>query len=329
MKTPTYPGLALLAACVIAAALPADARLLSFAAGSLSGPRLSTGDCDGDGTVDGALAGSLSGRVDEPAALRSARVDWYAAPGTPSVASSELNVADDIAHADLDGDGRDEIVVVGAHDWHVLHLVNGLLRERASGTTTAPLWRVAATDIDGDGRDELALVTLRRGLVDEVPRAAVELVAVVMTPMGVTLSVLDTWSVDAHVGDVCFAPAADGPVLIVETGAEEVGGRLHRLSTTGGLLREEGVVIAGTERLRILSLSAVDVGQRTLVSLGDVTGRIRLVEWRGEGLRSYGVVPLAGTGAALAGSVGGDAQMWIAPFRPGDPLGWWSPVDFR
>ena len=329
MKTPTSPaGLALLAAFVIAADLPASARVLSFAAGGLSGPRLSTGDGDGDGVVDVALAGSLAGRVDEPASLRSARVDWYAVPGEPAVTSGELHVADDLAHADLDGDGRDEIVVVGAYDWHVLHLVDGFLRERASGSWAAPLWRVAAADIDGDGRDELALVTLRRGLVDEVPRATVELVAVDMTPTGVTLRVLDTWEVDAHVGDLCFAAAADGPELIVETGAEEVGGRLHRLSTAGGRLREVETIIAGSQRLRILSLSAVDVGQRTLLSLGDVTGRVRLVEWRDGRLHSHGVAPLAGAGAALAGAAGGGAQMWIAPLRPGDRLGWWSPVDF-
>ncbi|HJP29456.1 MAG TPA: VCBS repeat-containing protein [Candidatus Latescibacteria bacterium] len=315
MKTLSYLiWLALMATT----AVPATARVLSFAGGGLAGPRLSTGDGDGDGTVDAALCGTNGG---------GARVDWYAAPGLPNVSWSQLPVAADLAHADLDGDGRHEIIVVGARRWHVLQTEGGILRGRAHGATTSPLWRVAAADVDGDGRDELALVTLQRGLVDEIPQAVVELVDLELTPTGAELRVLDTWDVAGHVGDLCFAASTTGPVLIVETGAEEVGGRLQRLETTGGVLRETGTVRTGNEGLRILSLSAITVGRRTLLSLGDVTGRIRLVEWLDGGLRRFGEAPLSGAGAALSGPAG-DAQMWIAPRHPGEPLGWWSSVQF-
>lgn len=307
---------------------PAAARVLAFGGGNLVAPRLSTGDSDGDAVIDAAVAGATGGRVDEAASLRSARVDWYASPGLAAVSSGELHVADDLTHADLDGDGRDEIVVVGAHSWRILQLDKGVLQERALETTTGPLWRVAAADVDGDGRDELALVTVQRGLVDEIPRATIDLVAVDLMPGGATLRRLDSWDVAAHIGDLCFADSRDGPMLIVETGAEEVGGRLHRLSTAGGLLREQASILTGVGRLRILSLSAVSVGTEMLLSLGDVSGRIRVVEWRNSTLRRHAVAPLPGAGATLARPAGGAVQMWIAPLRPGDRLGWWSPVDF-
>ncbi|HCL28334.1 MAG TPA: hypothetical protein DIC52_07855 [Candidatus Latescibacteria bacterium] len=325
MKTPSYLSCLLVLVTIWSSgALPTRARVLSFAAGNLTGPRLSTGDSDGDGRVDAALAGMVG---ESSPMSRSARVDWYATPGGVAIGSEELSVADDLTHADLDGDGRDEIIVLGAHEWHVLKIDDGALRQVATVSGASSFWRITAADIDGDGDDELALVTLHRALIDEVPRAVVELVDVDLSPSGVRLNLLDTWEVAAHIGDLCFAPGAGAPMLIVETGAEEIGGRLHRLATSGGLLRESEVLSMGGERLRILSLSAVAVGPRTLLSLTDVTGRVRIVEWLDGDLRLRGAAPITGSGASLAGSAG-NPQMWIAPRRPGEPLRWWSPVEF-
>ncbi len=331
MMTPSYQTRSvyvLVVAVALCVAAPITARVLSFGGSDLLTPRLSIGDCDGDGVIDAAMAGAVSGRVDEAASLRSARLDWYAGPGTGAVTSAELHVVNDLAHADLDGDGRDEIIVVGANTWRILQLEGGQLRQHAAGNSMLPLWRVAAGDVDGDGRDEVALVTLERGLTDEVPRATIQLVAVDMTTAGAGLHSLDTWDVAAHIGDLCFVSSPEGAVLIVETGAEEVGGRLHRLSVAGGVVREQTSILTGADRLRILSLSAVAVHRGTLLSLADVSGRVRVVEWQGDVLRRHAVAPLPGSGASLARFAGEDVQMWLAPLRPGDPLGWWSPVDF-
>lgn len=331
MRTPSYtrPGIlaarfSVLLGLTLMSALsnPAAARVLSFGSVDLVNARLSTGDLDKDGAVDAAIVGATARTSGNGAA----RIDWYAGPGVPPAASMILPAATDLTHADLDGDGVDELVAVGDHTWQVLRLQAGLLQTQAQGLYAEPLWRVAAGDIDADGTDELALVTVRRGLVDEVPEALVELVR--LTPSG-DLQRLDTWTVAAHVGDICFAPSAHGPVLIVESGAEEVGGRLHRLSTTAGQLRQQDVTHSGEARLRILSMSAVTNGSRTLLSLGDVSGRVRLVEWRGSGLRSFGSAPLRGAGAALAGSLQDRIDLWLTPLYHGDPVNWWSPVDFR
>jgi hypothetical protein len=301
------------------AATPVPARVLSFAGTSLSAPRLSVGDSNGDGVIDAALAGVADGDG-------RARVDWFGTPGRSAVTSDVLHGAADLTHADLDGDGRDEIIVVGSGGWQVMGIDDDALHTRSQGAAATPLWRVAAADIDADGRDELALVTVHRGLVDEIPRSTIELVSLELSPAGISLRTLDAFDIDGHVGDLCFAPGEHGPSLVVETGAEEVGGRLHWLSTSDGALREVQSMPTGSERLRVLSLSAVRTDRRTLLSLGDVTGRIRVMEWCDGDLTLRAVAPLSGAGAALSAHLG-VRQMWIAPMRPGEPIGWWSPVE--
>lgn len=330
MQTPSYRPVrfhlalrgAVLAILLVAAA-PLAARMLSFGTTDLLGPRLSTGDLDGNGSPDAAVVGTIDTSPGAGAHAGPGRIDWYGGAGVTSLAVSQ---AADVTHADLDGDGRDELIVVGPRGWQVLKLEPDGLQLQDHGFHGAPLWRVAAGDIDADGTDELAIVSLQRGLVDEVPTTLVELVR--LTPTA-GLQRLDAWEIAAHVGDICFAPSALGPVLIVESGAEEVGGRLHRLSTTAGLLRQQDTARTGGENLRILSLSALATEGRTLLSLTDISGRVRLVEWRSHGLQPAGHKAFHGAGAALSVSAAGRTDLWLVPRQPGAPINLWTDLDLR
>lgn len=313
---------ALATALLAAAALTtiADARVLSLPGPPAVGARLSTGDADGDGRTDLAVAGA-------------GRVDWLPAGGQPVAATASTRDVVDIVHADLDGDGRDEIVAARADGLGLLRLIDGAL-VLGGGTVDDAIWRVAAADVDGDGADELAVVLLQRDAVAEVPRSVVRLVDVDAGPTGLGLYTLDEVQLSAHVGDLCFVSTDSGPLLIAETGAEEVGGRLRTWETRGGHLRAPRALQVGGDDLRILSLSAVSAGPRSLLSLVDVSGRVRVVDWAG-GILRPGVLragieaPVPGGSAVLGAADRHEAQMWIAPRRDGESLQWWAPVTGR
>lgn len=100
--------------------------------------------------------------------------DWVNHPGGTGASGWNLNPGDSFTVADLDGDGRDEIVVVsGNGQWiGILREDNGELRTGwighdwinhpggtgASGWNLEPGDRFTVADIDGDGRDEIVVV---------------------------------------------------------------------------------------------------------------------------------------------------------------------------
>jgi hypothetical protein len=302
---------------VAALTTAADARVLSLPGSPAVGARLSTGDADGDGRTDLAVAGA-------------GRVDWLPEGGQPVAATASTRDIVDIVHADLDGDGHDEIVAARADGLGLLRLIDGSL-VIGRGAVDDAVWRVAAADVDGDGADELAVVILQRDAVAEVPRSVVRLVDVDAGPTGLGLYTLDEVELSAHVGDLCFVSTDSGPLLVVETGAEEVGGRLRTWEARGGHLRAPRTLQVGGDDLRILSLSAVAAGSLSLLSLVDVSGRVRVVDWAGgilrPGILRAGIeAPVPGGSAVLGAVDRHGAQMWIAPRRDGESLQWWAPV---
>jgi hypothetical protein len=207
---------------------------------SLSGPqgahafeamyklRLASADLDGDGTVEILAAGRLGPfrPLTGPLGSRRARVEAYSRSGTLLhllAACEDIHVADDIAGADLDADGRDEVLVIGAGRLSVLSLQGGRLLVRH--VAHLPLeWthRVDAADVDGDGLVEVAVAAYDIGADGGIGNTALT----IYRWTGSGLHALDEIAVRGHVGDLTFSlpTGSVSPQLILERGAGEEGG---------------------------------------------------------------------------------------------------------
>lgn len=291
----------------------ASARVLVSPTSPLPAPRLSTGDVDGDGRSD-------MGLITDTQRGQDAQIQWFARPGEPAHSTLSLTAAVDLAHADIDGDGADELLVVDDRSMRVIRVIDGALSSQLTLPLAPDIRRIAAGNVGGDEAVELILIRVQRDALNERPRSTAQLVRVGRERGDLVLDIVDEWHVDAHVGDVCFVPdGPTGPCFLVETGVEEVGGRLVPLQATSmGLKPGDPLVLA--DRTRILSLHAARVGPQILVTGTDVAGRVRMSRWLGTELRLIEQPVSIGSASALAGDE--SPGLWIAPRTALEPLVW-------
>ena len=135
-----------------------------------------------------------------------------------------------------------------------------------------------------------------------------------------------------HVGDLCFADLdGDGRgELVVETGVEEIGGRLDLFAVAGGGSELFFSRPADAEARRLLSLSAVRDGTRDLVVAATADGVLTAFTWRGRELhgaswrlpmdRGARITGLAASGPGAA-APGRGLELLIGCAEPGRASG--------
>ena len=308
-----------------------EARTLRVLESSaVAAPRFAEGDLDGDGISELVVGGRVGPfrPVTDPVGAKEARIEVYAQEGgwmDPAAASGNLHLVDDVAAGDLDGDGRSEIVAVGDYRIFVLGYEAGALEVRQEEVLALGRFvRVDCADLDGDGRSEVAAAELLPGGGEEVPVTEVRLYR-----FDGGWREEGALRLDGHVGDLCLADLdGDGRVeLVLEQGAEEIGGRISVYDLEGGAIRERFHQQATPGQVRALNLAVEIQGETALLGVGDVRGRIGLWRFRGERfslideLQAEGGFPsglhltcLFGTGRVqlLSGSTGPAARNgWI------------------
>ena len=253
----------------------------------ISAPRIALADLDGDGDAELAVGGR-TGSFSSRGGHRSARLEVLAGASSAPVAASTFDAVRDMAGADLDGDGREELVVAGGRGLVVLNLRDGsLLRVPQTGVPAVTgaagerVNRVDCMDVDGDGEVEVAWTGNRWEPSGEGGAGTVLRVASVSA--GGFWRLLSETRFSAHVGDLCFADLdGDGRgELVVETGVEEIGGRLDLFAVTGSGPEPFFSRPADGEARRLLSLAPVREGSGDLVVAATVDGAVTAFTWRG------------------------------------------------
>ena len=310
-----------------ASPLVAGTQLL-LSASKITAPRFGEGDLDGDGQGELVVGGRVGPfrPVTDPLQGRRARIEVqiYQQGQLQTIAMlDELPVVADIAVADIDGDGRAEILALGWHRLWTLRLERGKLVVAGEQIlATGRLARVDAADLDGDSRAEVILAERRQTLGAEV----------VATKLGIyryggqwqEVSRLD---LDGDVGDLCLGQVAGRPSLALELGTEEIGGLVQTYAFDGGLVpRWRADQQITRDHIRALNLGLRFLAGRALLVVGDIAGTVALLQPRdGRWVGTITVVapqgPLRGLhltqlfdteGVQLLGASGLRGAVWIA-----------------
>jgi hypothetical protein len=271
---------------------------------AVANPRLAAADLDGDGRKEVLVAGRLGPfrPLTDPIAARAARVQAYAVSGTllsPVASCDALHVADDIAAADLDADGRDEVLIIGAGRLSVLTLRGDRLDVRQ----VVPLpweWthRVVAEDTDGDGIPELVLAAY-----DIAPDGGIGTTTLAVAEWtGSGLDILSQTRIRGHVGGLAFAGTGQnaGPLLVVACGAgdEEGEGIAFRLAGSG--LLEAWRAPLQDASIRIRSLTALPESDLLAALAVDGSMSYYRCDAQGPTLLRAGRVPPSSSGLLLS-----------------------------
>ena len=253
----------------------------------ISSPRFARGDVTGDGIAEviaGGRVGPFRG-VDAPPQAQRARIAVYRMAGSLLELlgeGPELHVVEDVAAGDLDGDGHDEVLAVGAGRLVVLGWAGNALHIRRI-VNLEGLWtdRVVAGDLDGDGRTEVGVT-----VYDVDADADVGKTAVVFYDWEANGPVLNArFEVPLHVGDMCLADLdASGRLeLVLEAGTGDEGGEARVYRAPGGTFREVWRGPVTENRLRATHLSAVP-GRFGVLAAGSPGGQIQFYRLEGNRL---------------------------------------------
>jgi hypothetical protein len=310
-------------------AVPLSAGTQWIAAeGEIAAPRFGEGDLDGDGRLELVVGGRVGPfrPVTDPLAGRRARVEVHIMEQGQLrgiAGNDELPVVEDLAVGDIDGDGRAEILAVGWYRLWTLRLEEGeLVVVGEEALATGRFSRVDAADLDGDGRAEVVVAESLREPGAEVVTTAISVYS--FEGQWQQVARLD---LEGDVGDLCLGELSKGqPSMALELGGEEVGGlvRLYDFNGFAPQLRHSQQVTK--DHVRALNLELRRLAGRSLLAVGDIRGRIALLEPRGGKLVEAAIVaappgPLRGLhltrlfdreGIQLLGSSGMRGAVWMA-----------------
>lgn len=233
--------------------------------------RMAHADVDGDGIAEVIVGGRIGPAVaaDVPRMARTAGVGVYREDRgmlTPLYERGDLHVVADVAGGDVDGDGMDEVVVVGMGQVTILDVIDGQL---VVGTRfeLAHEWtdRVMVDDVDGDGVLEVG-VTLYH-IAPDMERGQSEVVFGQIVNQAFHKKF--NFAFNGHIGDLCGIKAGDGQVFVaLEVGMGDEGGDVYVISGRTGDRVWHGALTL--ERVRALYLDA----QAPFLAVGGVDGRI-------------------------------------------------------